>query len=407
MKFYFKILCIVLFVFKIEAQTQLKLMSYNLLGYPSATGTDRKDELRYILNSYQPDIFMACEVEDSAGADEILDYCLGTQDYDSSYFTYNHSDSYHLQQMIYFNKHKFELVNETYLVTYIRDINHYTLKLKTATPSDALYIDVYVGHLKAGNYNNDPQVREDMVNVLINDLHNIPAGHYVIFAGDFNLYSSNEAAYQNLINPNNAVVFHDPVDRVGSWHNNINFKDIDTQSTHSTSENNFVGGGLDDRFDFILLSDNLMNSPALHYVSGSYAAYGNNGTCFNKAINSSYCQGSTYDLTLRQHLYNMSDHLPVVLRLETPITLDIEVLSSTTEFTLKEGNLIHSDLHILSGEKQQLSVMIYNTAGQLILQQKKYTVGDAVNVSGWAPGVYYLYLQTNKTQQVIKFVKTG
>ncbi len=406
MKFYFYILWISLFIIKSEAQTQLKLMSYNLLGYPSATGTDRKDELRYILNSYQPDIFMACEVENATGADEILNYCLGTQDYESSYFTYNHSGSYRLQQMIYYNKHKFELINETYLVTYIRDINHYTLKLRANSSSDALYIDVYVGHLKAGNYNNDPQVREDMVNVLINDLNNIPNGHYVIFAGDFNLYSSNESAYQNLINPNNAVVFNDPVDRSGNWHNNINFKDLVTQSTHAVSENNFVGGGLDDRFDFILLSDNLMNSPALHYVPGSYAAYGNNGTCFNKAINSSYCQGSTYDSTLRQHLYNMSDHLPVVLRLETPLTLDIEDLSSTTEFTLEEGNLIHSELHILSGEKQQLSVMIYNTAGQLMLQQKKYMIGDAVNVSGWASGMYYLYLQTNKTQQIIKFVKT-
>ena len=406
MKFYFNIFWILVFVFKVEAQTQLKLMSYNLLGYPSATGIDRKDELRYILDSYQPDIFMACEVEDSAGADEILNYCLGTQNYDSSYFTYNHSGSYHLQQMIYFNKHKFELINETYLVTYIRDINHYTLKLRTASSSDALYIDVYVGHLKAGNYNNDPQVREDMVDVLINDLQNIPTGHFVVFAGDFNFYSANEAAYQDLINPNNAVVFHDPVDRAGSWHNNINFKDIDTQSTHSVSENNFVGGGLDDRFDFILLSDNLMNSPALHYVSGSYAAFGNNGTCFNKAINSSYCQGSTYDLTLRQHLYNMSDHLPVVLSLETPVVLDIENLSATTEFTLVEGNFIHDEIHILLGDEQHLNVMIYNTAGQMMLHQINYIKGDAINVSGWASGMYYLYLQTNKTQQIIKFVKT-
>ncbi len=406
MKIYLYLFWVLLLVFKVDAQTQLKLMSYNLLGYPSATGTDRKDELRYILNTYHPDIFMACEVEDATGADEILNYCLGTQNYDSSYFTYNHSGSYHLQQMIYFNKHKFELVNETYLVTYIRDINHYTLKLRTASPSDALYLDVYVGHLKAGNYNNDPQIRDDMVNVLINDLHNIPTGHFVVFAGDFNLYNANEAAYQDLMNPNNAVVFHDPVNREGDWHNNINFKDLDTQSTHSVSENNFVGGGLDDRFDFILLSDNLINSPVLHYVSGSYAAYGNNGTCFNKAINNPDCQGSMYDATLRQHLYNMSDHLPVVLRLETPVALDIKDLPATTEFTLAEGNLIHNNLHILSGEKQALNVMIYNTTGQLMLQQKHYATGDAVNVSGWASGMYYLYLQTDKNQQIIKFVKT-
>ncbi len=406
MKLYFNILWIVLFIFKIEAQTQLKLMSYNLLGYPSATGTDRKDELRYILNSYQPDIFMACEIEDETGADEILNYCLGTQYYDSSYFTYNHSGSYPLQQMMYFNKHKFELVNETYLVTYIRDINHYTLKLKAENPADALYLDIYVSHLKAGNYNGDPQTREDMVNVLINDLSNIPAGHFVILAGDFNLYNANEAAYQRLINPNNAIVFHDPVNRPGSWHNNINFKDIHTQSTHAVSENDFVGGGLDDRFDFIMLSSNLMNSPVLHYVTNSYAVYGNNGTCFNKAINSSYCQGSTYDLSLRQHLYNMSDHLPVVLSLETPVALGVDDLEATSEFYLSEGNLIHDEMHILAGEKQDINVMIYNTAGQLVIQQRHYITGNTLNISGLASGVYFMQLQTVKNQQLIKFVKT-
>ncbi len=380
-------------------------MSYNLLHYPTGTGGDRSDELHYILNNYQPDIFMACEIEDETGANEILDYCLGTQNYAGSTFSYNHSGNYYLQQMLYYNKHKFELVNETYLTTYIRDINHYTLKLKSDNPSDDIYIDVYVAHLKAGNYNDDPQIRADMVNVLINDLPNIPADHFVVFAGDFNLYSANETAYQAILNQGNAVVFHDPVNRPGSWHNNTNFQDLHTQATHAVSDNNFVGGGLDDRFDFILLSDNLMNSPVLHYVNDSYAAYGNNGTCFNHAITHSACDGNTYDTTLRQHLYNMSDHLPVVLTLETPVTVSINDEVSTPAFSIAEGNVIHSGFHVISNSSSNFEVKLYSTTGQRIKTFDNYHNGVYFDMSDCSSGIYFLQLKDIQNQQLIKIVK--
>ena len=411
---YLYILGAFLFVFQIDAQTTLKLMSYNLLHYPkilhdpSGAEVIRKDDLKYILTSYQPDIFMACEVEDGTGADEILNYCLGTDNYDSSYFTYNHSGSYHLQQMLYFNKHKFDLVDETYLVTYIRDINHYTLKLKTtdSNPDNAIYLDVYVTHLKASSGVSNENTRKDMVDVLVDDLHNIPTGHFVIFAGDFNLYSSDEPAYQDMINPNNAIVFHDPLNRPGNWHNNINFKDIDTQSTHSVSENDYVGGGLDDRFDFIMISSNLINSPALHYVSGTYGAYGNNGTCFNKAINSSYCQGTTYDYTLRQHLYQMSDHMPVVMQLETPGTLAVRQEMAKQHFSLEPGNMLDNYLKIHADTAQYLNLNIINTTGQVVLHLTHYHTDTNLNVSNLTPGMYYLQVKSPQYQQVIKFVKT-
>ena len=396
---------ILFFSFRVAAQTQLKLMSYNLLQYPTGTGGDRSDELQYILNRYQPDIFTACEIEDEIGADEILNYCLGTQTYAGATFSYNHSGNYYLQQMLYYNKYKFELVNETYLTTYIRDINHYTLKLKSDNQSDQIFIDVYVAHLKAGNYSGDPQTRTDMVNVLINDLSNIPSDHFVIIAGDLNLYGANETAYQNLLNSGNAVVFNDPVNRPGNWHNNINFQDIHTQSTHAVSDNNFVGGGLDDRFDFILLSDNLMNSPVLHYVTGSYATFGNNGNCFNKPIISNDCQGSTYDATLRQHLYNMSDHLPVVLTLETPVSVGISQGDINPTFRIAEGNVVHSGFHIISPTNRKFDVELYNTSGQLIKEYGDYFHDDYFDVSGCSPGLYFLKVKDVKNQQVIKFVK--
>jgi len=394
------------------AQSTIKLMSYNLLHYPTGTNIDRKDDLRYVLNAYQPDILMACEIENPTGANEVLNYCLGTQNYEATYFTYNHSGShYHLQQMMYFNKHKFELVSEAYLVTNVRDINHYTLKLRTADATNQIYIDVYVAHLKAGanaansgnNNTSDEDSRRDMVQIFVDDLQNIPSDHFVIFAGDFNLYGSNEPAYQKILDPNNDIVMKDPINRSGNWHNNYNFKDIDTQSTHSLSQNSYVGGGLDDRFDFIMMSENLINSPVLHYVSGTYSSYGNNGTCFNKAINSTYCAGSTYDATMRNHLYITSDHLPVVASLETPVALGINDIDLPS-FTINEGSLIHQTMSIHTNN-QLIILQIYNSLGQKIQHIENYRSDQIINTSFLSNGLYYLKIQSGQTQQTIKFVK--
>ena len=55
----------------------------------------------------------------------------------------------------------------------------------------------------------------------------------------------------------------DPINTPGSWNNNEDFRGVHTQSTR-TSSSGFgggAGGGLDDRFDFIMVSQNL------HYYS--------------------------------------------------------------------------------------------------------------------------------------------
>ncbi len=393
------------------AQTSIKLMSYNLLHYPSWTNLDRKDDLKYILNLYEPDIFMVCELESDTASDEILDYCLNdnSNDYAGASFRYNGSSNYlDLQQMLYYNRYKFELTYQTTLTTNVRDINHYVLKLLTQEASvNPVFIDVYVAHLKASSGSNNETTRLNMVNVFTNDLQNIPPEHFVIFAGDFNFYSSNEPGYQELLDTSNAIVMKDPANRPGSWHNNYDFRDIHTQATHSVSANDYVGGGIDDRFDFIMISENMINNPKLHYVSGTYAAYGNNGNCFNHAINSSNCAGTLYDATLRQHLYNMSDHLPVVLSLESNQTLSLSQEYSNESFSIFNGNIIRDKLIIKSEKAQHLSLEIYNVTGQMVLQKNNYQVNNPLYVNNLQAGIYFLHLKTVNSHQIIKFVKSS
>jgi endonuclease/exonuclease/phosphatase family metal-dependent hydrolase len=390
------------------AQTQIKLMTYNLLHYPTGTNLDRKDDLRYILDTYEPDIFMVTELESETGSDEILNYCLNDDgaNYSAATFRYNGSSNYlELQQMLYYNHQKFELIYETALTTSVRDINHYVLKLLSQeSNTDPVIIDVYVAHLKASSGANNENIRLNMVNVFTNDLQNISQDHFVVFAGDFNLYSSNEPAYQELLDASNYIVMKDPVNRPGSWHNNSSFTDLHTQSTHSNSSNDYVGGGIDDRFDFILLSENTFNNPKLQYIPNTYLSYGNNGNCFNHAITHSQCNSNEYDLTLRQHLYNMSDHLPVVLTLETNQILSVPEMLNQNYFSLN-ANFIQQVLTVKSSENLIIDLKIINISGQTVFSRNNYRVNSPLNVSVLENGVYFLNLTDDKTHQIIKFVK--
>src|SRR5690554_7468398 len=74
-----------------------------------------------------------------------------------------------------------------------------------------------------------------------------------------------------------AYALKDPINRPGSWNNSGSYAEIHTQSTRNGG--NFdcgSQGGMDDRFDQILVSQNVMNnSDNVEYQTGSYRAVGN------------------------------------------------------------------------------------------------------------------------------------
>ncbi|MEZ5173912.1 MAG: hypothetical protein R2850_10525 [Bacteroidia bacterium] len=134
-------------------------------------------------------------------------------------------------------------------------------------------------------------------------------------SGDYNLYTSSEPAYQKLID-SGADRLDDPINRPGNWNNNSSFADIHTQSPRTTSFDGGVTGGLDDRFDFILLRPEIMNGTGgLHYINNTYRVPGNDGLHFNHSILDLPVNESVPDSVL-QALHAMSDHLPVILDLE-------------------------------------------------------------------------------------------
>jgi hypothetical protein len=161
-------------------------------------------------------------------------------------------------------------------------------------------------------------------------------GASAIYAGDHNFYyaDSREPAWGKLTSAGNGQA-NDPLNRVGNWHINSSFADVHTQSPCvSSSAGCGASGGMDDRFDFELVTGELLDGEGLSYLgptssglSGlthSYHAFGNNGSTYNTDINSASNTVTFPGVTsytksqILNALWSVTDHLPVVADYQVP-----------------------------------------------------------------------------------------
>ncbi|MBI1266251.1 MAG: hypothetical protein GC193_02345 [Cryomorphaceae bacterium] len=350
----------------LSAQTNINVLSYNLLNFPEGLPLNRQDTLRKIVNFVQPDLFLLQELKNSLGLSLALDACSDLEgNYTAAQWWSQQSNfgtDFPLQQSIIFNSDMFGLVEQDFILTSVRDINYFKLYLKTddlESGADTTYLTVFVTHLKAGSGSSEQQQRAAMVQNFINALPALSDNQLAIFAGDFNVYNSNEEAYQMLLSPDNAIVFEDPINAPGTWSSSAYpFKQILTQSTRSsTIYNDGAGGGIDDRFDFILASQDILSgTEALTYVEDSYHALGNNGTCYNQSITSCNVNNDVpFDII--RALYFMSDHLPVVMQLQSESNIQVTeakkqtvtVASAPSGIFISTTELVDFNLYDISG----------------------------------------------------------
>jgi hypothetical protein len=358
-------ICILLVLGSISclAGDSLKVMFYNLYRFPSATPTNRAFILGDILAEAMPDLLMTCELENEAGSIDILQnsFHFSLDSFSKADFVYNQSDTAELlQQMVFFNTKKLWLHKQVAYPTTVRDINHYTFIIPTASlPADTLFLEVFVAHLKSSTGPANRQLRYNMVDTFVKVLQTFPADRAVLFAGDFNFYNANEIGYQHLIDTNRLIKMMDPIQQPGNWQDNIQFAPIHTQATR-TSATGFglygATGGLDDRFDFIMMSANMHDSQAnIHYAKESYIALGNNGNCLNQKVNDTNCSGP-FQLMLRENLHNMSDHLPIVMQLLLSDTIGSGTPNDTTQ--LNKVRVLNPTFVILQNYAVQNQLML-------------------------------------------------
>lgn len=398
------------------SQESLKAMFYNVLNFPFQEPASRIQHLDVVLNNYLPDLFMICELNTEAGANTILQTMqFINPDYERATFVENTSDDNfgdqnELQNMIFYNSSKFILESEAVITTIYRDFNHYKLKLNTTDQaSDPVYLDVFVTHLKSSSGTTNKALRKQMVDAFVAYLSTMPNDSNILLAGDLNLYTSSEPAFQELIDNTNNITLMDPANRIGSWSNNTSYLDVFTQSTRINNSLGGASGGFDDRFDFIMTSENMATNTDISFVSGSYQAYGNNNnsSCYNENINSTNCSGPTYSESIRDALYYFSDHLPVTLTLETnKILLNTKTVTLKNGITIEGSNLVNNNLTLKINPQLNIKrLSIYNVLGQ---KMEEYPVEDRnfvkLNVSYLSGGMYYITVDNNITEP-LKFIK--
>lgn len=176
---------------------------------------------------------------------------------------------------------------------------------------------IYGSHLKASNDAESRAARLAGANALRADMATLPAGSRIMLVGDLNLYVNTESAYVALLAGGGLL---DPLGS-GSWAGGSNALKH-SQSPRDLSSGGLVGGAMDDRFDFQLVSPALSDGAGLDLIGGTYRSVGNDGAHFDQAINAGnnlYFPGQVArSNALADALFDASDHLPVATDLRLP-----------------------------------------------------------------------------------------
>lgn len=388
------VFCVMLFSgFSIFAQNDIKIMSYNLLIYPEGAMVNRIDTLSDILDYCKPDLLLLQELRSEDGLRQIegeLDALFGN--YKAGVYVpqiSNPSNSWRLQQNMVYNESVFELVSEEVIETPYRDVNYFQLKILDGDSEEEEFLHAYVTHLKSSQGSTNEQLRLSMVEVLVDRIAELPEDSNVIVAGDFNVYYGGEPAYELLLKANGANTLFDPIDMPGWAGTNFPNLEIYSQSTRLSSLDDGSGGGMDDRFDFILLSESLMktNSPYV-YKENSYKALGNNGTCYNRDLIDCTTDDNV-PIEILRSLYHMSDHLPIVLSLEKNQMVSTIELENNSLIELSPNPAIDQIVVLKDGDNPMV-VRVFNLHGTLVLEQDLFDRETVVDLIDLTSGVYVL-----------------
>lgn len=396
----------------------IKLMTYNLMYYkasntpctPSTGPAQRDQDLKTIVQYVQPDLMVVNELGENAINPPVMLNSIfnvdGVNRYDHANTTNNSFST--IVNNLFYDKTRFRLKEQDIIQ---RDLNNYPLvrvidvyRLYVKDPGlgqpgvDTVFFTVFAAHLKAGSSTSDKNTREATTRAIMKYIDQEVSDDNILMAGDFNIQSANEAAFQRLINNNGGnFQFKDPINSLGSWNNNSTYASIHTQSTHSSSGGCFSGGGMDDRYDLILSSDPILQgSDGLSFVN--YYALGQDGSFYNQNMNTQ--TNTVVNSSVAQALFDFSDHLPVVMEMEADVS----------GIGLTEWERFDQQVHIAqpiqeslvlrfrdASRPQDLQLSISDLSGKVFYRQgRALQAGEdrwELSSAEWPEGIYLMKLQ--------------
>ncbi len=403
------------------AQDTVRIMTYNLLYYNHYSQTyctqtnnpiaDKDEYLKTIIAHTLPDIVCFNEVYASDATRIRLKGSVlnsgGRNWYTEASYPYGSGS---LTSFLFYNQDKFDksLTEVTYVNTgSVRDMMIYKLRLKNSNPP----VDVYVipAHLKAGSYSSDQADRLKMIDSLMSKIDQRGNNDNFILLGDLNFYSHTESGFQRLINhPNNEYRFYDPINQIGEWNENYSFRCYHTQSTQSSGDGCKASGGLDDRFDFILVDDDIITGASqVQYIPNSYTTLGNDCNHFNQSLN--YGGNNSVPPDVLDALFNMSDHLPVYADFRFGHQNSISNYSQHNmqmQFNNPAGDVLHLKLSTVSAT--ETAIMITDIHGKPIYETRYFCTGIMqidIPLNELQQGVYLVIAKTDDRVISQKLVK--
>ncbi|MFM7808060.1 MAG: endonuclease/exonuclease/phosphatase family protein [Planctomycetota bacterium] len=197
-------------------------------------------------------------------------------------------------------------------------------------------IYVYGSHLKASSGSTNESERLSGINAIRSNADALGAGVPVIYTGDYNFYTNAESGYIKLVSAGTAQA----VDPYGTsnWMGSGGAV-RHTQAPAVSPCCGLVGGGLDDRFDFIMPSVAANDGNGISMLASTMRAVGNDGAHYNTDINAG---NNTYfpgDLTrsnaLSDDLVIASDPIPQILEFTVPAKLSAAFASTLPTRAIK------------------------------------------------------------------------
>jgi hypothetical protein len=325
---------VALFLCGASASPQLRIATWNITLYNGGRDADIKNAVYGVFNglSMSPDVIITQEFISSAAADAfvgILNSAPGSPgDWASAPFI-NGPDT---DSEFFYRTGKVDFLGVTVVAVggtepnHPRNIQRYDMRPKTYTGTGAT-LACYSSHMKAQEAGSSDEERRLLEAQRIRADAETLDGRPFVLGGDFNIQTSSEAAYQELVGsqPDNSGRFFDPIKTPGSWNNNEDFRFVHTQDP---------ANDMDDRFDQLLLSANLVDGTGFEYVGNpniaystttwndpnhSYRAWGNDGTSFGAPLT---VMGNTMvGAAIAADLVDIcmgNGHLPVFLDLRVP-----------------------------------------------------------------------------------------
>lgn len=388
----------------VQAQDTLRIASYNLLNFPGSDVSTRLPYFRRVVQTMKPDILVVQEMLSQSGMNTFVNDVMNVYQ-PGRYASVPFHDGPDTDNGLFFNPGKASLVSAAYIQNSPRHIAEYVVHIVGTRDT----LRIYSVHLKASSGSTNEQQRLAEATILRNYLNNLPAGSQFIILGDFNIYRSDEPAFQKFLadEGNNNGRVRDPLNAVGVW-NNYTFRFIHTQSPRVRSFGGGATGGLDDRFDMILPSYSLDDN----MIVSSYTAYGNDGNHYNDSINR--LPNSAVPDSVAHALHYAADHLPVYADFVFSGITDVRATElRPASYTLGQNfpNPFNPSTRITYSlpTRQLVSLKVYNMLGQevatLVSGEQSpgshTVVWDATTLS---TGVYLYRLQAGSFVTVQRMV---